>query len=220
MKRNVLTCIKYTILVFIILSSALALYVHYKGSNFDPIEEIQKLKNENRRDEALDLATLYLDNQSTDTQKIKQLHKDLEYTPYEKAKSFTWNGAIKGEVYDTYSGLGAISADLFVFGDIRDLGIQSWFYITNNPDFDKLVMILSAAGIGLTSTSFINGAASLAKNIIKYLKRVPGIFKKGILKKFLSGKISIQESKKIWVLLKKTIGVYQGLQIVYPKLII
>jgi len=218
LKRNVLTCIKYSILIFIILSSALALYVHYKGSNFDPIEEIQRLKNENRRDEALDLATLYLGNQSTDTQKIKQLHKDLEYTPYEKAKSFTWNGAVKGEVYDTYSGLGAISADLCIFGDIRDLGIQSWFYITNDPDFDKLVMILSAAGIGLTSTSFINGAASLAKNTIKYLKRVPGILKKGILKKFLSGKISIQESKKIWGLLKKTIGVYQGLQIVYPRL--
>ena len=218
MKRNVLTCIKYSILIFIILSSALALYVHYKGSNFDPIEEIQKLKNENRRDEALDLAKLYLDNQTGDTRKIKQLHKDLEYTPYEKAKSFTWNGAVKGEVYDTYSGLGAISADLFIFGDIRDLGIQSWLYITNNPDFDNLVMILSAAGIGLTSTSFINGAASLAKNIIKYLKRVPHITKNGILKKFLSGRISIQESKKIWNLLKKTRGVYQGLQIVYPKL--
>ena len=156
MKRYVLPCIKYTILIFIILSSSLALYVHYKGSNFDPIEEILKLKNENRRDEALDLAKLYLDNQSTDTQKIRPLQKDLEYTPYEKAKSFTWNGAVKGEVYDTYSGLGAISADLCIFGDIRDLGIQSWFYITDNPDFDKLVMILSAAGIGLTSTSFIN----------------------------------------------------------------
>ena len=218
MKRYVLACIKYTILIFIILSSSLALYVHYKGSNFDPIEEIQKLKNENRRDEALDLAALYLEKETGNAQKIKELQKDLEYTPVEKVKSFTWNGAIKGEVYDTYSGMGAISADLSIWGDIRDIGIQSWLYITDNPDFDKLVMILSAAGIGLTSTPFVNGAASLAKNTIKYLKRVPGITKKGILKKFLSGRISIQESKKIWDLLKKTLGVYPGLPIVYPRL--
>lgn len=214
MKRHVFTCIKYAILIFIILSSSLALYVHFKGSNFDPIEEIQKLKNENRRDEALDLARLYLDNQTGDTRKIEQLEQDLEYTPYEKVKSLTWNGAIKGEVYDTYSGIGAIAADIFIFGDIRDLGIQSWLYITNDPDFDKLVLILSAAGIGLTSTYFMDGADTIAKNIIKYVKRVPDIPKRGILKKFLSGRVSMEESKKIWDLLKKTIVVSQRPQAV------
>ena len=216
MKRHVFTCIKYTILIFIICSSSLALYVHYKGSNFDPIKEIQKLRNENRRDEALDLATFYLDNQIGDTRKIEQLEQSLEYTPYEKAKSFGWNGAIKGEVYDTYSGLGAITADIFIFGDIRDLGIQSWLYITDNPDFDKLVLILSAAGIGLTSTYFMDGANTIAKNIIKYVKRVPDIPKRGLLKKVLSGRISIGEFRKIWDLLKKTIVVSQRPQAVSP----
>ena len=40
MKRLCKTCLKYTLLVFIILSSALALYVYYRGSDFDPVKEI------------------------------------------------------------------------------------------------------------------------------------------------------------------------------------
>jgi len=210
LKRLCKTCLKYTLLVFIILSSALALYVHYKGSDFDPIKEIQKLKKENRRDDALDLARFSRNNQKGDTQKIRELEKDLKYTPYEKARSFTWNGAIKGEVYDKYSDLGAISADLCILGDIRDLGIQSWLYLRDDPDFDRLLMILSAAGIGLSSTTLANGAASLAKNIIKYLKRIPHMTNQGILKRFLSGKISRKESMKVWGLLKKTTGTYPG----------
>jgi hypothetical protein len=66
----------------------------------------------------------------------------------EKVKSFIWNGAIRGEVYDSYSGLGAISADLCILGDVRDLGIQSWKYVTDSEDFDRFIMLLSAAGLG------------------------------------------------------------------------
>ncbi|MFC1816299.1 hypothetical protein ACFL0M_10240 [Thermodesulfobacteriota bacterium] len=84
----------------------------------------------------------------------------------------------------------------------------------------KLVMLLSAAGLGLSSTSFVNGSASLAKNTIKYLKRVPDLANRGILKKFLSGKISRQNSKKIWSLLKKTAGPYQGPSVAYQTLTI
>jgi len=51
------------ILIFVILSSGLALYVHYKGEGFDPIREIQRLKNENRRDDALDMARFFRENQ-------------------------------------------------------------------------------------------------------------------------------------------------------------
>jgi hypothetical protein len=54
-----------------------------------------------------------------------------------------WNGAIKGELYDAYSGLGAISADLCVLGDLRELRIQSWKYVTGKEDFDDLVTLLS-----------------------------------------------------------------------------
>ncbi len=204
MKKVFWNLVKLGALVFVILSSGLALYIHYKGEGFDPVREIQMLRQENRRDEALDMARLFSKSQEGDTEKIKEIEGDLEYTTFEKVKSFTWDGVIKGEVYDSYSGTGAIGADLFVVGDIRDLGIQSWKYLTNDPGFDRLVMILSAAGIGFSSTPFINGCDSLAKNTIKYLKKIPGYANRGVLKEFLSGKIPKGCYEKIWNLLKKT----------------
>jgi hypothetical protein len=149
---------------------------------------------------------------------FNKIEKDLQYSPAEKIKSFLWDGAIKGQVYDSYSGLGAISSDLCLIGDVRDLGIQGWKYITNSDDFDKLIMILSAAGIGLSSTSFINGTNALAKNTLKYLKKVPASFNKGLLKKFLSGKVSPENCKKIWALLKKTTGLFPAPYPAYPIL--
>ena len=216
MKKVFWNLVKLGALIFIILSSGLALYIHYKGEGFDPVREIQMLRQENRRDEALDMAKFFSKAQEGDTEKIKKIEGDLEYTTFEKVKSFTWDGVIKGKVYDSYSGTGAIGADLFVVGDIRDLGIESWKYLTNDPEFDRLVMILSAAGIGFSSTPFINGCDSLAKNTIKYLKKIPGLAKKGVLKEFLSGKIPKGYYEKIWNLLKKTAIPFREQQLVCP----
>ena len=194
------------LLFIIITSSSLAIYMHYKGSAVDPIHEIQRLKSENRRDDALDLARFFKENQITDQDNFAKIEKDLEYTAAEKIKSFVWNGAVRGQVYDSYSGIGSISADLCVVGDIRDLGIQGWKYVTGGQDFDGFVTILSTAGICLSTTPFLDGTNALAKNILKYLKKVPGSINKGLLKEFLSGKVSPTNCKKIWELLKKTTG--------------
>jgi hypothetical protein len=111
--------------------------------------------------------------------------------------------------------MGAISADLCLIGDVRDIGIQGWKYITNSDDFDKLIMILSAAGIGLSTTSFINGTNALAKSTLKYLKQVPPCLNKGTLKLFLSGKLSYHHAEKLWDLFKKTVGPYPALYHAY-----
>jgi hypothetical protein len=180
--------------------------IECKGPGFDPIREIQKLKDQNRRDDALDLATFFKQNARTVSTKLCTIEKDLQYSPAEKIKAFIWNGTIKGQVYDSYSGLGAISADLCLIGDVRDLGIQGWRYLIGSDDFDRFILILSAAGIGLSSTPFLNGTNALAKNILKYLKKIPASVNKGLLKEFLSGKLSTEYCKKIWELLKKTNG--------------
>jgi hypothetical protein len=206
LKRLCWSCLKFVLLFIVIISSSLAIYTHYKGSAFDPIREIQRLKSENRRDDALDLARFFKENQLADQDKFAKIEKDIQYTAAEKIKSFAWNGAIKGQVYDTPSALGAISTDLCVVGDIRDLGIQGWKYLTGGQDFDGIVTILSAAGIGLSTTPFLDGTNAMAKNILKYLKKAPASINKGLLKKFLSGKVSPANSKKIWELLKKTTG--------------
>ena len=206
MKKFCFNCLKYPMIFLLILSSIITILINHTGNNFDPVKEIQRLKSQNRRDDALDLAQFYRENQTEDQEKFAKIEKSLEYTRAEKITSFAWNGAIKGQVYDTYSGLGAISADLFVLGDLRDLGIQCWKYLTDAENFDELVTLLSAAGIGLSSTPFLNGTNALAKNTIKYLKEVPTMLNKGLLKKFLSGRVSPENCKKIWELLKKTNG--------------
>jgi hypothetical protein len=98
--------------------SGLALYVHQESADFDPVKKIQRLKKETRRDDALDMIKFFKENKQANTDEIKNLEKDLAYSSTERIKSFVWNGSIKGEVYDTYSGLGAISSDLIIFGDI------------------------------------------------------------------------------------------------------
>jgi hypothetical protein len=209
-------CIKLGLVSFIFLSSGLALYIHWEGGSFDPIREIQKLRDQNRRDDALDMARFYRENQGVDNRELKELEEDLSYTPEEKLKSLIWNGAIKGEVYDSYSGLGAISADLCVLGDLRDLGIQSWKYLTNDQSFDTLIMLLSAAGVGLSSTGLVNGCNALAKNTAKYLDRIPYVADNGVLRKLLARKVTYEESEKIWHLLKKTNGPFREPQPVFP----
>jgi hypothetical protein len=168
--------------------------------------EINKLKDQNRRDDALDLTTFFKQNGRSESTKLSTIEKDLKYSPAEKIKAFVWDGAIKGQVYDSYSGLGAISSDLCLIGDVRDLGIQGWKYLIGSDDFDRFILILSAAGVGLSSTTFINGTNALAKNVMKYLKQTPACLNKGILKLFLAGKLSYHQAEKLWDLFKKTTG--------------
>jgi hypothetical protein len=190
----------------VIISSATAILIDYKGSGFDPIAEIQKLRIENRRDDALDLARFYRENQTYNLQKFAEIEKDLKYTKTEKSISFAWNGYIKGEVFDTPSGMGAVTADLWIFGDIRDLCIQFWKCLTDAENTDGFVAFLSAAGVGFSTMPILDGTAALSKNAIKYLKKIPAAMNKGLLKKFLSGNVSAENGKKIWQLFKKTTG--------------
>ena len=203
MRKLCFGCLKFVLVIFVIISCVLTIVIQHHGSMFDPIKEIQRLRSENRRDDAIDMARFYRETRAVDSEKFAKIEKDLEYSTSEKIKSVAWNGVVKGEVYDSYSGMGAISADLCVLGDIRDLGIQFWKFLTGANDYNGLVTILSGTGICLSGATFLNGTNALAKNTIKYLKRVPASLNKGLLKKFLSGKVTAENSKKIYELLKK-----------------
>ena len=140
----------------------------------------------------------------TSPSKLKELKIDLEYTPAEKLRSFT-KGAVKGEVYDTYSGLGAVSSDLCVYGDIRDLGIQSWRFL-KHEDTDAIVAVLSGLGIVLSAKPFTAVIVSYSKNTIKYLGKVSMTCTGSIIHKIKKGTLSVKESKLVFNLLKKTLG--------------
>jgi hypothetical protein len=205
----------YLFVMLLIISSGTALYYQITGSQIDPVKAIQKLQTQNRRDEALDLVQFYEKNKTIDPPKLDELKDDLEYTSIEKLKSFT-RGAIKGEIKDTYSGLGAVSSDLCIYGDIRDLSIQSWRYFKNEKT-DASIAVLSGLGIILSAKPFADVIASYAKNTVKYIRRVSGVsINNGILKKILKGKLSLKESKLVFNLLKKTHGQYPAPQQFYP----
>jgi len=209
---------KLLILLFVMLiliSSGAALYFQLTGSKFDPIKEIQKLQSQNRRDEALDLVQFYEGNKTIDPQKLKELKADLEYTALEKFKAIAM-GAVTGRVYDTFSGIGAITSDFLVWGDIRDLGIQAWRFLKNEKT-DVIVAVLSGVGIFLSVKPYADVTVSFVKNSVKYFRRILSLGgNNGILKKVLIGKLSLKESKLVFNLLKKTNGQYLVPQQFYP----
>ena len=60
--------LKYVLMVLLIFSSATAIYINHSGNQYDPICEIQKLKSQNHRDDALDLAIFYRENHTIDAE--------------------------------------------------------------------------------------------------------------------------------------------------------
>ena len=201
--------------MLLIISSGTALYIQITGSRFDPIEKIKELQSQNRRDEALDLVQFYEENKTIDPQKLEELKGELEYTVFEKFKAIAM-GALTGRVWDTFSGIGSMASDLTLYGDIRDLGIQSWRYLRNEKT-DVIIAVLSGIGIILSAKPFADVIASYAKNTFKYLKRISSFTgNNSILKKVLKGALSFKESKLVYDLLKKTHGQYPAPQQFYP----
>jgi hypothetical protein len=193
------------------ISSGTALYFQLAGSQFDPIKAIQTLQSQNRRDEALDLVQFYEENKTVDPQKLEELKGDLEYTSFEKVKSIA-NGAITGRVYDTFSGIGAIASDFLIWGDVRDLSIQTYRYLKDEKT-DVIVAVLSGVGIFLSVKPYADVTVSFAKNSVKYFRRILSFSgNNSILKKVLMGKLSLKESKLVFNLLKKTHSVFPAPQ--------
>lgn len=71
-----------------------------------------------------------------------------------------WNGAVYGEADTTAGFAAAVTTDLMVVGDVRDLVRQAWAY----PEHDPVVVGLAALGIGLTAATYLSaGSASPVK---------------------------------------------------------
>ena len=207
MKQRLWGSIKIAIIVFIMLSSGLASYIHWEAMGFDPIREIHRLRNQGMRDEALEVVNFLRERaHGKDPEVISNLKEELDYGLLEKTKSVIWNGAIKGEVYDTYSGMGSVSADLTLFGDLRDLIIQTWKKIWRDPDADNWVMGLSIAGISFSTAPFINGSYAVAKSLAKYSQTIPAASHNPVLKQFLAGNLKPGDTEKVWHLFKETGG--------------
>ena len=206
MKAFCITSLKVTALVLIVVSSFLALVAQYGDNQWDPVKAIQHLKSQHRRDDAIDLVKFLNENQTESTEELTKLEKEVAYSPLERAKSFVWDGAIKGQVNDTYSGIGALAADFCVYGDIRDITIQTFNLLFDQKNFDGVVGVLSGAGIALSTMPLFDGLYAMNKSTAKYVSRLPASMNQGMLRSFLSGRTSPEQSSTIYDLLKKTDG--------------
>jgi hypothetical protein len=71
-------------------------------------------------------------------------------------------GALTGRGTDMASVTGAVVADLFVFGDVRDLVVESGHWL-RGAETDEVLVALSAAGILLTVTPELDMGSALLK---------------------------------------------------------
>ena len=206
MKRLITTTLKLPLLAMIALTSILTLSIQFTDTTWDPIKSIQVLQNKHRRDEAIDLLEFAKENHLCPAEELELIEDDLSSGFTERMKAVIIDGVIKGQVYDTPSGIGAMAADLCLFGDIRDITLQTWNALFHRNDFDGVTATLSGAGIALSAAPMFDVVSAAQKSTVKYVTRMPDI-NKGMLKRFLSGKVSKEQSAEIYNLLKKTDGV-------------
>ncbi|MBX3381756.1 MAG: hypothetical protein KF805_16810 [Phycisphaeraceae bacterium] len=91
----------------------------------------------------------------------RQMTVDEQASWVRRAKDVGW-GALSGRGESLEQLVGAIAADMFVVGDIRDLVIQGGTWATGGEP-DKLIVALSAVGIVLTVAPEIDWAPALLK---------------------------------------------------------
>ena len=206
MKKICVTTFKLTTLAIIITASFLALVAQYGDNQWDPIQAIQQLKTQHRRDDAIDLIQFLKDNRRYAGDKLASLEEEVKYGPLEKTKALIWEGVLKGQVNDTYSGMGAMAADFSLFGDLRDVTLQSWNILFNQKNFNGVLATLAGVGIAFSTMPLFDGLYAMKKNTAKYVARLPNCMNKGMLRLFLSGRTTQKESSVIYDLLKKTDG--------------
>ncbi len=156
----------------ICLVSAYELNRRYQANQFlllehDPISEAETLLAEKRWREARYLAEFIRQNpQLGDPVRAQSIlltaETALDYLPLQ-LKAFL-DGAISGEVHNSASLLGAVSLDLFVIGDVRDILVQGYKQLSEQNG-DKVILALSASGLSLALLPQFHWAPSVLKGM-------------------------------------------------------
>jgi len=130
---------------------------------FDHAYEAGELFKQNRFTEALLLVDEGLKQDPTNNRLlIMKQGLELERKSWMRQIALGGQGALTGRGTETASLTGAIVADLFVFGDIRDLVIETGTWLTGG-DADAMIVALSAGGILLTVSPSVDLGAAVLK---------------------------------------------------------
>jgi hypothetical protein len=130
---------------------------------FDHAYEAGELFKQNRFTEALLLVDEGLAKDPTNNRLlVMKQGLELERRDWMRQMALGGRGAVTGRGTQTAELTGAIIADLFVFGDIRDLVIETGTWLKGG-DADDMIVALSAGGILLTVSPSVDLGAAVLK---------------------------------------------------------
>jgi len=134
---------------------------------FDYAYEAGELFKQNRFTEALLLVDEGLE-QDPDNNRLLVMKQglELERRDWMRQMALGGRGAVTGRGTEAAELTGAIIADLFVFGDIRDLVIETGTWLKGG-DADDMIVALSAGGILLTVSPSVDLGAAVLKTARK-----------------------------------------------------
>lgn len=134
---------------------------------FDYAYEAGELFKQNRFSEALLLVDEGLARDPANNRLlVMKQGLELERKDWMRQIALGGRGAVTGRGTETAELTGAIIADLFVFGDIRDLVIETGTWLKGG-DADDMIVALSAGGILLTVAPEVDLGAAVLKTARK-----------------------------------------------------
>lgn len=134
---------------------------------FDYAYEAGELFKQNRFTEALLLVDEGLAQDPANNRLlVMKQGLELERRDWMRQMALGGRGAVTGRGTETAELTGAIIADLFVFGDIRDLVIETGTWLKGG-DADDMIVALSAGGILLTVSPSVDLGAAVLKTARK-----------------------------------------------------
>lgn len=135
----------------------------------DPVALAGRLLADGRWQEVVHLARFsqrYMPGHRTTETRALLAHAEAELeSGRETAQRFLY-GAATGDVIDSTSLLGALSLDLLVLGDLRDLTVQGYREMSTG-DGDMVIMSLAAAGLLLTLAPALDWVPAALKTLAR-----------------------------------------------------
>lgn len=135
---------------------------------FDYAAEIDVLRSQGRYGEAELLANAGLEDADADHESIRRKLSEVvsERDSVIRRALDVGKGALIGRGDSLESLIGAITTDLFVIGDVRDLVIEGGKFVIDGES-DELVVLLSVAGVVTTVVPEIDWAPAILKSARK-----------------------------------------------------
>jgi len=136
--------------------------------DFDYATEVSFLRTSGRYGEALVIADAGLDPDSGIAPQARaQIQKERDLTAAEQASFMrragdVGMGALSGRGTSLESLVGAVAADFFIIGDVRDAMIQSGRFVIDG-ETDEVILLLSGVGLATTLAPEVDWVPSILK---------------------------------------------------------